>query len=67
MEYTERDIRYEFLSLPFRNRKAIGNQLIPESFNDTSISEMNRSLIFLNMIKEVERYNELWQQIKIII
>jgi calcineurin-like phosphoesterase family protein len=63
MDYTERDIRYKFLSLPFRKRKTIGNHLIPESFNDHSISEMNRSLSFLNMIKDEEKYNKLWQQI----
>jgi len=62
-EYTERDVRYKFLTLPFRNRRSIGNDMIQLSFEDSQMSEMARSLSFLNKIKEENKYNELWEKI----
>jgi predicted phosphodiesterase len=64
MEYTERDIRYKFLSLPFRERKELGTKLISYAFDDYKLSEMNRSLNFLNEIKRTNRYDELWELLK---
>lgn len=63
-KFTERDVRYEFLILPFRKRQSIGNDLIPHSFDNSQMSEMERSLDFLNSIKEHGRFNELWNKIK---
>jgi len=62
-KYTERDLRYKFLTLPFRNRCRIGNEMINRSFEDGQMSQMARSLNFLNEIKKENRYNELWQKI----
>lgn len=62
-EYTERDVRFKFLTLPFRQRRRIGNSMITDSFEDSQKSEMGRSLDFLNMIKLETRYNELWEKI----
>lgn len=62
-KYTERDVRYKFLTLLFKSRRRIGNAMIPEAFDDSQKSEMERSLDFLNRIKLENRYNELWNKI----
>ena len=62
-EYTERDVRYIFLTLPFTDRRKIGNEMMQHSFDDSQKSEMARSLEFLNKIKEEKRYNELWEKL----
>jgi predicted phosphodiesterase len=63
-EFTERDIRFKFLTLPFARRKEIGEQLIPGSFANTTIGEVDRSIAFLLKIKNDKLYLELWNKIK---
>lgn len=62
-EYTERDVRYKFLSLPFYSRRRLGQNMIKDSFSDSQLSEMERSLNFLNEIKNKGLYNELWDNL----
>lgn len=62
-EYTERDVRYTFLSMPFYSRRNLGENMIKDSFSNGQLSEMERSLKFLNEIKNQSRYNELWENL----
>jgi len=64
--YTERDLRLKFLLFSFKIRKEIGNKLIPNSFDSIWISEMQRSINFLNDMKQLDRYNDLWKPMKYI-
>lgn len=58
--YRERDIRLKFLQLPFSERVAIGEKMIPNSFSDIGISENKRSIDFLLEVKKNDGYDELW-------
>lgn len=64
VEFTERDIRFKFLTLPFNKRKIIGEQMISNSFSDKNVSEVKRSVDFLLKVKNENRYSELWNKIK---
>jgi predicted MPP superfamily phosphohydrolase len=63
-EFTEREIRFKFLTLPFSKRKEIGEQMIANSFSDKTTSEVQRSIDFLFKVKNECRYPELWNKIK---
>lgn len=60
----EHGTRLKFLTLPFRVRKNIGNEMIPNSFDNIQVSENQRSIDFLLEIKNSDRYDELWDKMK---
>jgi hypothetical protein len=62
-EYTERDVRFKFLTLPFAKRKKIGEEMIPRSFEGNNLGEVERSIAFLIDIKNMNRYRELWNEL----
>lgn len=63
-EYTERDVRFKFLTLPFAKRKKIGEAMIPGSFDGNNRGEVQRSIDFLFEIKNKNQYSELWNELK---
>lgn len=62
--FTERDLRLKYLTMRFRDRKKIGEEMIPGSFSNQEISEINRSIDFLLKIKQENKNNELWERLK---
>ena len=55
----EYSLRLNYLQLPFRKRKNIGEEMIPGSFSNIAKGEADRSIDFLLKVKEQGRYGEL--------